>query len=851
MRIFKHSPTLLYHSIRIALPLVCILIAVSVRSQSIPSPESVIGFKIGEDRKFARYEQIADYFQIVDRVSDRVLLTDIGPTTEGQSLIVAIISAPKNLNRLPDYQQIQAQLYDPRELTATAADSLIQIGKTIVSINCAIHSTELGSSLMAMQLAYELATANDSITQEILNNVIILLIPVHNPDGLDIVYDWYYKYLGTSYEGCRLPRLYHRYAGHDLNRDWFMLTQNETRATVTQIYNVWHPQIVLDLHQMGIKAPRAFVPPYIDPIDPHVHPILSSETAMLGQYIASTLTANGKAGVITNAIFDAWSPSRAYIHYHGGIRILAEIASCQVATPVNVNLFSPHSSSVQLSSAWNYPMPWIQGNWSLQDIIEYEHNITHALLLHAARFRSDWLRNYFQVQADELNNSRKPFAFVIPQNQPYITAVRDMLQILQLGDVSIHQLSSPVALNEQTFSPGDFVLYTHQPARSYLETLFEITAYPEFAGRQAYDATAHNLPQLFGARVYPIPSEMVIPCIPVNEFNPVPGRLKASSQPASFVTFPSQVTDVAQFINKFLETDIPVYRIAASALIDSINCKPGDFLVKTDQSNAFIQDMLLQTGVDAWALPDSLPSIHVLKLKAPKIALYKSWVATADFGWTRFILDKYGFQYKMLTITDIMDGQLSKEFDILILPDQNAKSMLNGTINDKMPPDFSKGLGEDGTSRLHDYVNNGGTLLAIGRAVTYLVKEFLLPVEIVNTDELWAPGPLLTFNLNTSHPIAYGMSDKAVMMYLKNPILGAPQLNPIGWFPEKSLRLSGAIKGEEFLQSRPVLLELPFEKGRLILCTFRPLFRAQTRSLFSLFFNILYYANATEMTLVR
>lgn len=303
----------------------------------VPAPEDVLGFKVGTDRKLADMHQILEYFTKLDRVSERIKVEEIGETTMGNPFIVAYITSVENHKNLEKYRKYQQMLADPRKISEEKIEEIIHKSKAVVMINCSLHASEIGASQMSMNLAYDLATQDDQATREILDNVILLLIPMHNPDGVQMVVDWYRKNLGTKYEGCRMPWLYHKYVGHDNNRDWYMFTQVESKLTV-KVHNAWHPQVIMDMHQMGSKGPRLFVPPYVDPFEPNVDPILRQEIAAMGTFLASELTAQGKAGVIHSVWFDAWTPARAYHHYHGGIRVLTEVASADMATPVQVPL---------------------------------------------------------------------------------------------------------------------------------------------------------------------------------------------------------------------------------------------------------------------------------------------------------------------------------------------------------------------------------------------------------------------------------------------------------------------------------------------------------------------------------
>jgi hypothetical protein len=381
----------------------------------IESPRDMLGYTPGESRKLPSWPEVVGYFRHLGEASDRVRFEELGPATEGQPFVLATIAAPATLADLERYREGQRRLADPRLTDEDEAEELIRAGKTIVLLTCSIHSTEVGSTLMALDLAHALATADDEQTRAILDNVILLLVPSLNPDGWQLVHDWYTTTLGGPHEGTAPPTLYHTYTGHDNNRDWFMFTQVENRYAIERIHNRWHPQIVFDQHQMGPDGARFFVPPYIDPYDPNVDPILRAQINQLGAAMVADLTAAGKAGVATSIIFDAFSPSRAYQHYHGGVRILSEAASCKICTPVTIGPerlreargFDPRAATA------THPLPWPGGEWTIGDIVEYERIATYALLANAARGRDRWLRGFYRVGRHAVERAA-PYAFVVP-----------------------------------------------------------------------------------------------------------------------------------------------------------------------------------------------------------------------------------------------------------------------------------------------------------------------------------------------------------------------------------------------------------------------------------------------------
>ncbi|MCC6745390.1 MAG: peptidase M14, partial [Acidobacteria bacterium] len=298
-----------------------------------PAPADVLGFIPGDDRKLADWQSISRYFERLAATSNRVRLETIGETTLGRPMLLATISSPANLARLDRIREVQRKLADPRSIESDAEARALQAeAVAVVLVTYGIHSTEVGSTLASTVMAYRLATDESASTREILDRAVVLIVPSLNPDGVDIVKKWYDASIGTDWEGEGPAELYQHFIGHDNNRDWYAFTQAETRAVVDRVHNVWRPHVVNDVHQMGSSGARLFVPPYLDPIEPNVPPELVAGGNMLGQSVAQHLTNAGLRGVVTDALFDAWTPARAYSHYHGGIRILTETASARIAS---------------------------------------------------------------------------------------------------------------------------------------------------------------------------------------------------------------------------------------------------------------------------------------------------------------------------------------------------------------------------------------------------------------------------------------------------------------------------------------------------------------------------------------
>jgi hypothetical protein len=483
--------------------------------RGIPTPASILGFEPGADRHLPSWKQIVDYFTALDKASPRVSVRTLGKTTLGRPFIVAFISDSSTLANLEHYRQIQRKLMDPRLQAAGERQKLLDEGKNIILVTSAIHSNESGGFTTPLVLADRLARAADPEARQILANTIIMLVPSQNPDGVDIVGDYYRSTLGTPAEGQDPPVLYHKYVGHDDNRDWYAFTQPETRYTVDSLYTPWDPEIVNDIHQQGSDAGRIFIPPYMDPVEPNIDPILTAATNGLGMAIVWRMTNQGFTGIASNAAYDQWSPARQYSLYHRGARLLTETASAHLASPIDIAFDSlrPARGYDPRTVTWNFPSLWPGGHWTYGDIVRYQVAASWALFLDAALDRSGWLEGY-ATQADRAlanlpawGHDAWPSAIVVPKTQPDTQALKRMIWTLQHGQVEVRESTAPVTIDGKTYATGSYVVLTKQPFGAYAKTLLERQAYPnlfDYPGgppKRPYDVTAHTLPLIFGVDV--------------------------------------------------------------------------------------------------------------------------------------------------------------------------------------------------------------------------------------------------------------------------------------------------------------------------------------------------------------
>ncbi len=522
-----------------------LLLMAPADGQMVPTPLEHFGHEIGEHRKLADWGALTSYFEALAEASGRVEVDTLGATTAGRPFVMLTITSPENHARLEELHEIQMKLADPRMVSGEGElEWLLDEGKTVVLITQGIHPTEVGASQMSATLAHELASSDSEKVREILDNVILLQVPSLNPDGLQWVTDWYMELVGTRYEAAPLPWLYHYYVGHDNNRDWYAFTQQETILTVEKAHNAWHPQIVHDVHQMGGSGARIFFPPYIEPWEPNIDPALTAAVSQLGTYMAAELTAQGKKGVVVNAQYDAYTPARAYMHYHGAARILSETASARMATPVTVppEVLGPGRNFNASRRSWNFPSPWRGGAWGLPDIVEYQKAGAMALLTNAARNRRYWLENFYGVNQRAVQKwDTWPTAWIIPSGQGNDPGVTYALRTLTMGDVEVYTAEAAFTADGVDFPAGSLVIPMNQPYASFANTMLEIQEYPdlrEYPGgppQRPYDVTAHTLGYLLDFEAVAVDGRLEVPLseplgIPEFDFR-LPERLSAADGP--------------------------------------------------------------------------------------------------------------------------------------------------------------------------------------------------------------------------------------------------------------------------------------------------------------------------------
>ncbi|MGH7468296.1 MAG: M14 family zinc carboxypeptidase [Longimicrobiales bacterium] len=839
-------------------------------TSALPTPESVLGFRPGADFKLARYEQAIDYFKKLDAASDHVQLIEVGRTSENRPWYLALISTPQNLANLKKYQDIAQRLAHPAGLTDAEARRLAAEGKAFVDISGGLHASEVAGAQHTIQLAYDLvAQANEPRTRAILENTVLLLWPSLNPDGQNIVADWYLANVGQPYETAPLHELYQKYIGHDNNRDAYMLNVVESRV-ITRFWRQWEPQIIHVHHQSSPFPTRIWLPPFAEPVAPRVHPLMAREVNAMGMLIAQALESNGQRGATHMGTgFDAWYPG--YIDYLPMLQNVAaywtETALYSYATPHLYTMNDFPANMRDLRPASLYSSPWTGGWWRLRDAVDYMQTASLAVLDYAAKYREDILYNRYQAGRDAIRRYQKepPYAYLVPQTQRDPMAAVELLRRLAFNGVRVAQLNTAVVYDSETYARGTWVIPMDQEYAELVRQLFDVQTYPDLREypdgppEQPYDAAGWTLPYQMDVKVVPA-------------LSPLTPELRAALQPLRAAqTFDSPS---APFTGNDVAAAIlpPAGRITGSG--PRIALSPA-------QNNTFrILQRVLKTGgsirfqdgepgragesgengvyiVDGVSVNTLQPWLTELGVQAvrtsaagdasvsARVALYKPWRASMDEGWTRWLFDTNEIAYSTITNQDFKAGDLRRRFDVIILASDPPALLLDGYARGTVPARYEGGIGRDGVSALDAFVRSGGTLVTLNQSSNFAIQQLNLPVRNVagglNRRDFFASGSILEVITDPSHPVMAGMPERAHVFFDNSPVFttteGFQGVALARYAMGGSPLRSGYLLGERHLHGYAAALDVRHGRGHVVLIGFRPQWRGQPFGTFRVLFN--------------
>jgi len=864
-------------SIRNIRPISFILIILTfsflVFSQSVPEPEEVLDFKIGADYHLATYTQAIEYFKKLEENSSRIKLFEAGKTSMGQTITYAVISSKENLASLEKYKQIIRRLSLVKDLSDAEARRLSQEGKAIVYIDGGLHASECAPAQHNIQLAYDLVTAKDAITLRILDNVILVLV-FANPDGMNLLAEWYHPNVGTPFEVSYMPWLYHKYAGHDNNRDSFIANLVETKNLTRLVNKEWYPVILYNHHQTAPFPARIWIPPNSEPTNPNVHPLIVRWQNLIGSAMGAAFDEEGKEGAISRLMFDTWYPGYVtqVVDSHNIISILTETALYRYATPHFYTIRDFPKQYQDLTMSAFYPSPWKGGWWRLKDAVDYCLTASMAVLDVASKYRKELLFNKYKMGKDVINRFSKepPYAWIIPENQRDPGTASLLLNRMILLGIDVYRSDEAFSCDGIKYPAGTYIIPMTQPFALFIKNIFEEQAYPDlrkywelwqglvepkkFEGApfESYDMMGWTLPYQFGVRAYaansPIESGMSL-------MDKV--RLQAGSvvgKPGNSYLIRHEENASFTAMNRILKQGGRVFWAKGPFSVLKSRFSEGTIIVPSASVKRSFMEKLAReldlkiTGVSVQ------PKTKTLSLKKVRIGMYKSWIPSTDEGWTRLILEKYEFPYSSIHDADIRAGNLNANYDVIIMPDTSRpEAVINGYDKGTMPPKYVGGITLNGLRNLKLFVESGGTLIFMNASCNLATEHFGIPVrnvfKKVKRDEFVCDGSILRMEFDVSHPLAYGMPEEAATIFAEScafdimPSFGKEkEPKSVAKYPEESPLMSGWIYGDRIIRQKSTILDVPYGKGKIILLGFPVQFRAQPYGTFRLLFNSIFYA---------
>jgi len=850
-------------------------------NRSVTAPEQFFGHRMGADRKIVRWDRMVEYYRTIAGQSDRIEVRDLGPSTEGNPFLLVTISSAENLARQARLRAISARLANPQGLSEGEVEALVDEGAAVVCQTMSLHASEIGGTQMSPELAYELVTGEDAETRLIRDNVVFLMIPCFNPDGQIMVTDWYNRWLGTEHEGCMLPWLYHKYTGHDNNRDAFALNIPESRYVARIMFREWCPQAYQDHHHMGGFGARLYVAPYCNPIHPHGDPLIWREHAWYGAHMAYKLEQAGKTGIINAAQYGGWAHMGFHwlTIYHNIAGMLTESASAKLASPMYVHpgqLRGSHPRTMpEYEAQTNFPNPWPGGWWHLRDIVEQQKIAARAVLDIAARFKETVLRNAYlkASRQTERGATGSPRAFVIPADQHDPLTARKLVRLLLDQGIEVQYALSGLRMGDRVADEGSYVVSLAQPKMGVIKTLLGRTRFPDNYWTRGPDGT----PIIYDTTTDTVGEYMGIDVVPVD--GPIGGQLTGITDvpcPAGTVAdlplseggtgcyvLDPRLNDSYRAVNRLLAQGVTISRTETGLEAGGRALPAGAFLILDGASDDTVKELASELGVDFAALR-AAGGVPARPLRALRIGMYQRyWGGNMDEGWTRLVLEKFGFDYLTLMDKDIKAGSLRDKVDVLILP-TDRRELLAGPdeFKDKpqmammmaragsMPTEYRSGLGKEGAKAIADFVSAGGRLVALDGAAGYAVQCCGLPVknvvEGVEPKDYTTHGAMLRALVDTGDPLGYGMPAEALVLSWNSPAFDildafrAEDYRIVVRYPASELLQSGLLIGEERIRGKAVVVAVRKGPGEVVLFGCRPQFRAQTHGTFKLFFNCLY-----------
>jgi len=846
-----------------------LVLAGGLEGQDVPHPDEVVGFELGSDYNLANLDQLYRYYEVLAEASPRVQKEEIGRSVRGEPMYLLYISSEENLARLDRWKEISERLARARDLNPEEARALAREGKAIVWIDNGLHSAEVAHAQHGPILAYHMATDESEETRRIRDDVILLLMPQMNPDGHSIVVDWYQGVARTDHEFTAPPEVWHEYVGHDINRDWFMLRQPESQAVARQLWAEWYPQIVFNHHQQSPFPTRIFIPPFADPLNPHIHPLVVRGVNMVGEAMAKRFEEREMPGVISGVTFTMWwnGGMRTAPYFHNQVGILSEVAHRYASPqyhdpdslPQSIRAGSREVSMTEPSIF--YANPW-EGGWArLADAVEYHFVASMGALDIGSRLREDWLYNIYRMGSQQIREGVEggPFAYVIPAEEQWDRGEAvEMLNVLRRGGVKIHRANEEFQAEGRNWPAGTYVAYAGQAFRPHLMDLMEPQEHPQ---RELYPGGPPE-PPYGGLAGWTLPFQMAVNVVridepfeaAVTEVDSVPVPAAVSVAEGGFGYLISSRRNAARTAVNRLQAAGEVLHMTTEGMeLGGERLEPGAFIVEAgDETHPRVSAVAEELGLRVVPLQEA-PGSALVELRVPRLATYMPWTGNMDEGWTRFVLHQHEFQSDTIRNAHLQAGELDG-LDVIVFADQGTNSIMDGHQPGNMPDDYVGGVGPEGAANLRAWVEAGGTLVAFDGAGDFAIQALDLPVANATSEldraDFFIPGSLIRTQFDGSHPIAFGTPSETAVFFQNSrawEVLDPEQVDVVGRYAESDLLMSGwELGAQEHLAGLPAVVRVRVGSGEAVLIGFRPQFRAQPTGTYRLFFNAIHGAGAQD-----
>lgn len=847
---------------------------------AIPSPEEFFGFQPGADGMLFNYDPLIDYLEILAEKSPRVSMIEIGESPMGAKIYLTFLSSEENIANLDRLQEINKELALNANLGEAEVKAYSSEGKVFILAALSMHSTEVGPSQSAPLVAYEVASGENPELMSWLDDVVYMMIPCHNPDGMDMVVNHFNASKGSKYEGGSMPQVYHKYVGHDNNRDFVTLTQSDNKA-VARVYNTeWYPQVMTEKHQMGSTGPRYFVPPMHDPIAENIDEKVWNWTWIFGSNMAKDMTADGLAGVSQHYLFDDyWPGSTETALWKNIVGLLTEAASVQIAKPIYVEkneLVARGKGLGEYKKSINMPLPWEGGWWRLSDIIDYELSSTWSLIKTGAYHKKDILVNRNVLCKDEVAKGKTlaPAYFILSAEQHDEGELIGLITLLDEHGVKVFKTKDEMVYKGKVLNKGDYVVPLAQPYRAFIKEVLEKQKFPERhytpGGEmiRPYDITSWSLPLHRGVAAYQIDKvvEELDEKLTQVQF---PLKLEVEhTEAAKSIVLPVSNNESFKMAFSALQAGIEVARVTKDNELGNQKLKTGDFVIPiSEKTTDKLHEIFAELTVNPITLKEDITE-NIEALELPQIALVETNFHDMDAGWTRFVFDTYHIPFTILKPGKVSETDLDA-FDVIVFPDEDKSILMEGKYKrssgaysiPSYDPKYTKGIGKEGVQKLMKFVNDGGTIVSWGLSTGLFLgaqsikisdkekEEFQLPVSDISANikknGLDAPGTLLNVDLKEGHPLTLGMQKTAKVFSRGRPVFATsiPYFDTdrrvIASYPEDHVLASGYAKNNELLEGKSAMVWAKKGKGNFVFYGFYPQFRASTAGTYKLLFNAL------------